>query len=86
MSTLADVKHYMEEHGRATVSDLAIRFGTTPDMIRSLLEIWSAKHRVRRLESACGSCGRARFGGCNCPDAPMLLEVYEWVAPQEGGG
>ncbi len=80
MATLSAVKHYMEDHHRATVEDLAMRLETTPEAARNLLEMWRAKQRVRFIPSACGSCGKGAFGGCSCPAAAIVPDVYEWVA------
>jgi hypothetical protein len=79
VTTLAAVKRYLESHGRATVPELAIGLGTTPDNARSLLEIWRAKQRVRVVPGGCGPCGKGLFGGCSCAMAAMAADVYEWV-------
>lgn len=84
MTTLSAVKHYMEDHSRATVTDLAVGLETTPDTARSLLEMWRSKKKVRLIPGACGSCGKGPFGGCSCPAAAMVPDVYEWVALEEG--
>lgn len=84
MTTLSAVKHYMEDHHRATVSDLAVNLATTPDTARSLLEMWRAKQRVRFIPSACGSCGKGALGGCSCPMATVLPEIWEWVGEGDG--
>lgn len=80
MTTLSDVKRYMQGHHRATVGDLAVSLSTTPDNARSLLEMWQVKHRVRFIASACGSCGKGALGGCSCPAAAVTPEIWEWVA------
>ena len=83
MTTLSAVKRYMEDHRRASVEDLAIGLSTTPDNARSLIEMWRAKERARFVESACGSCGKAAFGGCSCGEAAVRRDVYEWVCDDE---
>lgn len=84
MTTLSAVKHYMEDHHRATVDDVATRLETTPDTARSLLEMWRAKSKVRFIPGACGSCGKGTMGGCSCPSAAFVSDVYEWVAEEAG--
>lgn len=83
MTTLSAVKTYMQDHHRTTVGDLAVGLSTTPDNARSLLEMWRAKSRVRFIPSACGSCGKGPFGGCSCPMAAIVPEIYEWVSDED---
>ncbi len=83
MTTLSDVKRYMQDHHRVTVDQLALGVSTTPDNARSLLEMWRAKNRVRFIPSSCGSCGKGKWGGCNCSVATIDPEVYEWVEDKE---
>lgn len=84
MTTLSAVKTYMQSHHRATVNDLAIGLSTTPDNARSLLEMWRAKARVRFIPSACGTCGKGPLGGCSCPAASVVPDIYEWVSDEDG--
>lgn len=65
----------MQHHRRAGVEDLVVNLSTTPDNARSRLEMWRAKQRVRFIP-----------GGCSCPMASLLPEIYEWVGEPDGRG
>lgn len=69
---LADVRSYLEERGRAPLTDLCTRFSVEADALRPMLQMWERKGRVRRLEAGTASCN----GCCGCGSTP---EVYEWV-------
>ena len=73
---LADVRTYLAQRGRAPLADLVSRFEIDADALRSMLEVWIRKGRVRRIEATPGSCGPC----CRC--AEEILEVYEWVERQ----
>lgn len=83
MTTLSAVKSYMQDHHRTTVHDLAVGLDTTADNARSLLEMWRSKQRVRFIPSACGSCGKGPFGGCSCPMATLVPDLYEWLSDED---
>lgn len=83
MATLSTVKAFMERHHRASVRELAIGLGTTPDVARTLLEMWRTKKKVRRLVSACAVCGMAGTPGCVCAGGVDVSEVYEWVEAKQ---
>jgi hypothetical protein len=84
MTTLSAVKRFMESRHRASVSEVAIGLDTTPDVARSLLEMWRTKKKARRLVSICASCGSAASGACSCPGGADVTDVYEWVETQQG--
>lgn len=86
MTTLTEVKHYMQSRRRASVTDIAIGLSTTPDNARALLEMWRAKDRVRFIPAACGSgsCGKGPLGGCSCSASAFSSDVYEWLGEGEG--
>lgn len=68
---LSDLKGYLNERRRASLTDITIRFGVTPDAARGMLDVWAQKGRVRRLDSeTCGGC-------CGCADG--RTEIYEWL-------
>jgi hypothetical protein len=79
MATLSAVKNFMERHHRASVRELALGLGTTPDVARTLLEMWRSKKKVRRLVGVCAACGRAGTAGCVCAGGADMSDVYEWV-------
>jgi len=83
MTTLSAVKSYMEKRHRASVAEIAIGLDTTPEVVRSLLEMWRMKKKVRHLTSICATCGKAGTIGCACAAGAELGDIYEWVdAPQ----
>lgn len=86
MTTLSDVKRYMQSRRRASLSDIAVGLGTTPDNARHLLEMWQAKNKVRLIACADGhgSCGKGASGGCACGTATILADVYEWLGEEAG--
>ncbi len=69
---LTDLKTYLAERGRATLSDMALHFDSDPEALRGMLAQFVRKGRVRRLTpgSACGSCQKCDLA------AP---EIYEWT-------
>lgn len=74
--TPLEVRDYLSTRGRAPLSDIAAHFGSAPDAVRDVLDLWMRKGKVRRLEGA-GDCGR-RGSGCSCSKPPP--EVFEWTA------
>lgn len=68
---LSRVNDYLRERRRASVSDMALGLGATPDALRDMLAILERKGRVRRLPSGT-PCG----GGC-CKCDPAGIELYE---------
>lgn len=79
MTTLSAVKHFMESHRRASVLEVAAALGSTPDVVRSMLEMWARKNCVRRLASICASCGKNTTGACTCAIGADISDIYEWV-------
>ncbi|WP_305907522.1 FeoC-like transcriptional regulator [Methylomarinum sp. Ch1-1] len=70
---LSELKSYLKQHHRVSLSDLVIHFNIDANALRGMLEKWISKGKVRRLplNSSCGtSC-------CQCD--PTLTELYEWV-------
>jgi DeoR/GlpR family transcriptional regulator of sugar metabolism len=70
---LNELTHYLAEHRRAGLMDLAHRFEASPDALRGMLTMLERKGRIRRLTGAV-ACTR----GCSACD-PATLEMYEWI-------
>ncbi len=70
---LADVKSYLVDHGRVTLTDLATHFDVDHEALRGMLDTWAKKGRLRRLGSEDGRCGTC----CGCEVAGP--EIYEWI-------
>ncbi len=68
---LSELRTYLQTHRRATLSDMALRFGSDPDALRGMLSKWISKGSVVKLLAAkpCGTC-------CKCD--PLTMEIYEW--------
>ncbi len=70
---LSNVRSYIQQQKRVTLSDLVTHFNVDADALRGMLGKWMSKGKIKRLSanSACGtSC-------CKCD--PALTEIYEWV-------
>jgi putative ferrous iron transport protein C len=71
--SLIDIKQHMMRVKMATLGSLCILFKVEPDTLRSLLQHWMRKGKIRQCmkEPACGSrCFK-------CPGT--TTEIYEWV-------
>jgi DeoR/GlpR family transcriptional regulator of sugar metabolism len=77
---LADITGYLADHKQAALTDMAYRFGASPDALRGMLAVLERKGRVRRIANgaACTS------GCCKCDQA--TVETYEWVGSAPPGG
>lgn len=75
---LSRVSDYLRQHGRASVADMALGLGASPDALKAMLAVLERKGRIRRL-SLCSTCKR---GCCACD--PNSLELYEWMADRAG--
>ncbi len=73
--TPLEIRTYLSDRGRAPLTDIALHFGSAPEAVRDVLDLWIAKGKVRRLDAA-GECGK-RGAGCSCSKPPA--EVFEWV-------
>lgn len=70
---LSRVSLYLKTNRRASLGDMAIGLGASPDALREMLGILERKGRVCKLPAG-STCG----GGCNkC--SPASIELYEWV-------
>lgn len=71
---LSELTGYLAQHRRVALTDMANRFGSSPDALRPMLEVLARKGRVRRIAEdaactrGCGGCGQVR------------TETYEWIA------
>ncbi|MCW5699700.1 MAG: FeoC-like transcriptional regulator [Rhodospirillales bacterium] len=70
---LSELKSYLVDRRRVPITDIAIRFGVTPDAARGMLDVWARKGRVRRVEDGGQACG----GCCGCTGGQP--EIYEWL-------
>jgi len=70
---LSDLRSYLQEKRRVTLSDLVLHFHMDADALRGMLGKSINKGKVR-LSPAGGSCGTSC---CKCD--PTLTEIYEWV-------
>ncbi|MGD9919030.1 MAG: FeoC-like transcriptional regulator [Paenirhodobacter sp.] len=69
---LSELRSYLQEHRRAALFDMSIRFDTDPEALRPMLAKWIAKGKLVRLP-ACATCGSSC---CHCD--PKSVEIYEW--------
>ena len=69
---LSRLSEYLQQHRRASVSDLALGLGSSPEALRGMLAALERKGRARQLPpgTACNGC-------CKCD--PNAVELYEWV-------
>lgn len=71
MLTPSTVKTYLQGCQRASLSEIAIHFGSSADAVRQLLTLWLDKGRIRRLDAVCS--------GKSCSCARKNEDLYEWV-------
>lgn len=69
---LSDLRSYLQAHGRAPLTDIALHLQMEPDAVRPLIEKWQRKGKIIKLEGD-DNCG----GGCNKCD-PETIEIYQW--------
>lgn len=68
---LTDVRAYLRERPLASLNDIALRLGVTPEVARNVLAVWMRKGRVEQID--CGSgCSNCQL--CQGPPA----EFYRW--------
>ena len=73
---LSELRSYLQSHGRAPLSDIALHLQMDPDAVRPLLEKWQRKGKVIKLDSN-NSCD----SGCQKCD-PETVEIYQWGIDQ----
>jgi len=71
---LTDISHYLRQRGRASLNDIALGVGSSPEALATMLATLERKGRVRRLPTG-SSCGTSSCGKCD----PTTLAIYEWV-------
>ncbi len=71
--TLRELKVYLSARGRASVAEMAVHFGSSPDVVRALVDKWRSRDCIR-LVRHCRLCS----GGADCGNR-AATEVYEWV-------
>lgn len=72
MQMLPALSDYLQQYGRASLSDLARALNSTPEAVEPMLKHLERKGRVRRLPAG-SSCGKAC---CACDPATQV--IYEW--------
>ncbi len=72
--TLRELKVYLSARGRASVAEMAVHFGASPDVVRAMVDKWRSRDCIR-LVRHCGLCS----GGAYCGNR-AATEVYEWVS------
>lgn len=70
---LLDLRNYLAEHKRVTLTDMSHRFDITQEAACGMMEHWIKKGRVRELSPGtfCAGCE-----GCG----PGIRKIYEWIA------
>ena len=76
---LSELRTYLKQKKRVTLSELVIHFNMDADALRGMLGKWISKGKVRQLPVGSG-CGTSC---CKC-DA-TLTEFYEWIEEQVKG-
>ena len=69
---LSSLSDYLQQHGRASLADLARALNSTPEAVGPMLEHLARKGRIQRLPEG-SSCGKPCCG-CN----PAAQVIYEW--------
>ena len=68
---LSELKQYLAEYRRVSLTDMVNRFDADPDALRGMLAVLERKGRVRKLDvQACGTCSK-----CD----PVAAEIYEII-------
>jgi hypothetical protein len=73
---LSQLRDYLQQHGQASLADIALHFDVEPDALRGMLEVWIGKGKVRRVR-ATAACG-TRCSQCD----PASTEIYLWHEAQ----
>lgn len=69
--SLRDIKNYLQQHGQATLTDLAHHFHRDPSLIHSMLQHWIQKGKVSHTQIAACSKG--------CCQGGNDLNIYRWI-------
>jgi putative ferrous iron transport protein C len=73
---LAELRNYLEQHGQASLRDMALHFDVEPEVLRGMLQRWIDKGVISR-RGAPPTCGSA----CSQCDA-AAMEWYLWGKDQ----
>ncbi|MGE4278489.1 MAG: FeoC-like transcriptional regulator [Magnetospirillum sp.] len=73
--TLSELKTYMIDRKRASMTEISMHFDTPASAIQPMLDQWIAKGRLRKLDIT-GGCGKVS-GGCACKEKPS--DIFEWT-------
>lgn len=68
---LLDIKTYLQQHHRADLKDIALHLNAQPDAVRSMMQHWIKKKKVRALSLSCPSA--------QCSKCTSSSEMYEWL-------
>lgn len=74
--TLRELKVYLSARGRASVAEMAVHFGSSPDVVRALVDKWRSRDCIRLVRH----CGLCSGGSSECGGNSAATEVYEWVS------
>ena len=69
---LSDVNSYFATRKRACLSDLINHFHVDPQALQPMLDMLTAKGRIKKVQS------ESNCGGCTKCD-PNALLIYQWV-------
>ncbi|PLX37613.1 MAG: sugar metabolism transcriptional regulator [Hyphomicrobiales bacterium] len=78
---ISDIRSYIADAGRVSVSSIAARFDIEPDALKGILDTLAAKGTIRPVgepQSACSTGSGCNSGGCGCCSYGVE-EIYEWV-------
>lgn len=69
---LSELRQYLQQNKRASLTDMAAHFDTNPDALRGMLGKWISKGKMVKMqeERNCGSCGKCDFS---------KAEIYIWM-------
>lgn len=74
--SLRAIKTYLQQHQRASLTQLAYHLHTSPELVEDMLQHWQRKGKVQRLNANCST------GGCstNCGSGSnSSMDIYEWT-------
>lgn len=73
---LSELREYLQEHGQASLRDIATRFDVSEEAAEGMLEHWARKGKIKNFENtSCeGVCGH------KCSSCPMQCAmIYQWL-------
>lgn len=74
---LTRLNDYLRARGRASLNDMALALGSTPEALAAMLVLLERKGRVRLLPAG-ASCGSVGCSGCDS----TKVAIYEWAGPR----